>query len=524
VVGTSGGRVARGGTGISARPGEAEFLEAARAGNVVPVVAEVLGDLETPISLYRKLAPLGAVYLLESAEGGERFGRYSFVGVGPLLSLVADEGGVRASGPLADLAGWLRAPLPPSPLAALRAVMGRLRPAVPAGVRLPRFWGGAVGYFAYELIHHLERLPRQQPGPHPWPVAAFVLTELVVIVDHLTHRLQVVAPAVVDGEPREAYRRACRRIDEAVAALRGPAPEVGPGPGTGGGSLRPADGADGQPRESRSVTRAEFEAMVRAAQRYIRAGDIFQVVLSQRFQRPLGAAPFDVYRALRSLNPSPYMFFLDWGDHALAGASPEMLVRVEDGVVQTRPIAGTRPRGRTEQEDRALAAELLADPKERAEHVMLVDLGRNDVGRVAEPGSVSVPELMAVERYSHVMHIVSSVTGRLRGDADAFDALGACFPAGTLTGAPKVRAMEIIAELERERRGPYGGAVGYFAFTGNMDTCITIRTVAMAGGRAYVQAGAGVVADSEPGREYEETEHKARAVLRALELAEEGVL
>jgi len=314
--------------------------------------------------------------------------------------------------------------------------------------------------------------------------------------------------ALVEGDAQASYARANAALDRLEAALTAPIPPVETRSAARAGDVRS------------NLDRTEYGRMVRAAKRYIRAGDIFQVVLSQRLERQTSASPLDVYRALRSLNPSPYMFLLELGEVTLAGASPEMLVRVENGVVETRPIAGTRPRGRSEAEDSRLAEELLADPKERAEHVMLVDLGRNDIGRVAAAGSVEVPELMVVERYSHVMHIVSSVRGRLRPDCDAFDALGACFPAGTLSGAPKVRAMEIIAEQEPVARGPYGGCVGYFGWDGNMDTCIAIRTVALKDGMAYIQAGAGLVADSDPDREYEECLHKARAVLTALEVAD----
>jgi anthranilate synthase component 1 len=534
------------------RPDAAEFETLAQGADLVPVVGELIADLETPISLWAKLAPLGAVYLLESAEQGARMGRYSFIGVGAALRFEAGHGGAvvqSADGAVERLDG--------SPLLALRTVMSRFHAAALPG--LPRFWGGAVGYFGYGLVHHLERLPRMAgeddggvgapgggaagggAGPASgWPVASFVIADTVVVVDHLTHRLLVVAAARIAGEPRAAYRDACQRIERVVEALRRPAPVLaahamaaaavaaapaGAAVAAASGhrpGMPPARATDAAPRSN--LSRADFEAMVTSAQRYIRAGDIFQVVLSQRLERPVAAPPMDVYRVLRSLNPSPYMFYLDCGDRHLVGASPEMLLRVEDGWVETRPIAGTRPRGRNEHEDAALAKELLADAKERAEHVMLVDLGRNDVGRVSAAGSVQVPELMVIERYSHVMHIVSSVRGRLRPDCDAFQALGACFPAGTLSGAPKVRAMEIIAELEPSARGPYGGTVGYFGFNGSLDACITIRTAAIAGGVAAVQAGAGIVADSDPGREYQESLDKASAMMRAIAMAEEGVL
>lgn len=489
------------------RPDLPGFLTLARSGNVVPVLWEGSSDLDTPISLFAKLRPLGAAYLLESAEQDGRFGRYSFIGLRPFAQLEADAREVRLRiGETLEVCGG-------SPLHALRDLLARYVPAAPAG--LPPFWGGAVGFFGYELIHHLENVPRLPDDGSDWPEAAFVLAEQVVVIDHFRHRLLIVHNARVGAAPfghaaEDAYGRAVEAIAEIQAALARPMPEMPPLPVPAPG---PTTGAA-------NMTAADHAAMVATARDHIRIGDIFQVVLSQRLARPFSGDPLQVYRVLRSINPSPYMFFLDFGGCQLVGASPEMLVRVQDGVVETRPIAGTRPRGATPDEDAAMEAELRADPKEVAEHVMLVDLGRNDIGRVAAAGSVRVPEQLKVERFSHVMHLVSGVRGQLRPDMDAFSAIAACFPAGTLTGAPKVRAMEIIAELEPHRRGSYGGCVAYFGFGGNADTAICIRTLAIKDGVASVQAGGGIVYDSRAELEYQESLNKASAVLRALEAVE----
>ncbi|MEW6398277.1 MAG: anthranilate synthase component I [Bacillota bacterium] len=492
-----------------ARPSREEFVRLARGADgeagevVIPVWEEVVADVETPVSALLKLARHRPVFLLESAEGGEHVGRYSFLGLDPFWE-VRGEGDtvtIRHRGGEECLSG--------DPVAVLRSRMARYRLRV-VGI-LPRFCGGAVGYVSYEWVHRLEKLPRPRGGSAGWPEAVFVMAEVVVVFDHLRHTLGIVVNALPGDDAESCYRRARARIEEIKGDLARPLE---------GGVLASPVTAGGPGTSFRSnLSREEFCQAVRRAKEYIRAGDIFQVVLSQRLEAPLHSSPLSVYRVLRAVNPSPYMFFLDLGDMQLAGASPEMLVRVEDGWVETRPIAGTRLRGRDAVEDEVLARELLSDAKERAEHVMLVDLGRNDVGRVSQPGTVRVTEFMRVERYSHVMHIVSAVRGRLCPDADAFSALASCFPAGTLTGAPKVRAMEIISDLEPVERGPYGGAVGYFAFSGNADMCITIRTVQMRRGRVVVQAGAGIVADSDPDREYEETLAKARALLLAVEAA-----
>jgi len=479
-------------------------------GDLVPVYRTLLADLETPVSVYLKLAQTStASFLLESVEGGEQVGRYSFLGVNPkgLLTVqhnrvTVTRGGMTTTRDLNE---------GEDPLTVIEAEFGRVQPVQIEG--LPRFIGGAVGYLSYDLVRYFERLPATAQDDLNVPDAAFMLVDTLVIFDHAKHQLTVLANAHNTGDPVAAYNDAVNRIETVIDALAQPLPYLD----------APPDPVDGTLHSN--MTRDTFEANVRAAKEYIAAGDAFQIVLSQRFSRRTSAPPFAIYRALRALNPSPYMFFLRFDhDFSLIGASPEMMVRLEDGTATVRPIAGTRPRGSNDAEDQALADELLADEKERAEHVMLVDLGRNDLGRVCAYGSVRVPEMMFIERYSHVMHIVSQVQGTLRPGMNAYSLLRATFPAGTLSGAPKVRAMEIIEELEGPRRGPYGGAVGYFSFDGSMDTCITIRTMLMRGDTVYFQSGAGIVADSDPAREYEETVNKARAVATAITRAEEGLL
>lgn len=490
-------------------PAREDIRELFRQGDLVPVHRTVLADLETPVSVYIKLARAGVVsFMLESVEGGEQVGRYSFLGVNPrgLITVQGNQVTRELHGVTTTRA--LRAG--EHPLAAIKQEFERVQPVRLEG--LPRFVGGAVGYISYDVVRWFEELPTTATQELDVPEAAFMLPDTLVIFDHVRHRLILLANAHNLGDPDAAWEDANRRLDELAAILRQPLPDED----------LPAEPLDDE--FTSNMSRARFEDNVRAAREYIAAGDAFQIVLSQRFQRRSNAQPFTVYRALRALNPSPYMFFLHFGAGlTLMGASPEMMVRQEDGVACVRPIAGTRPRGTTDEEDEALAEELLQDPKERAEHVMLVDLGRNDLGRVCDYGTVRVPEMMLIERYSHVMHIVSEVTGQLRADMDAFDLLAATFPAGTLSGAPKVRAMEIIEELEGSRRGPYGGAVCYFSFDGSMDSCITIRSLLMLGDQLYLQAGAGIVADSDPATEYEETVNKARAVAVAVRQAEEGL-
>jgi len=472
--------------------------------NLVPVFRDVPADLETPVSAFLKVARGDYSFLLESVEGGERLARYSFIGTEPYR--------VYRSGPYAD-------PKEGSdPLVEVETELSRYRLSHPkdteaaAGGGLPRFTGGAVGFLAYDVVRHFEaRVQVPEADAQGLPEALFMFVDTLLVFDHLKHVIKVVAHCRLDGDVEQSYRQACWRIDELVARL--------------GRALPAAPYAMispefiGEPAQS-NVGRDRYIGMVEQAKKYIVAGDVIQVVPSQRLSRRTSAHPFSIYRALRMVNPSPYMYYLQMGDSHIVGASPEMLVRVEDGTVETHPIAGTLPRGRTPDEDEVIEQALLNDEKERAEHVMLVDLGRNDIGRVSQPGTVTVKDFMIVERYSHVMHLVSRVEGKLKRDMSAYDALRACFPAGTLSGAPKIRAMEIISELEPERRGPYGGAVGYFDFSGNMDTAITIRTMVMKDGISHVQAGGGVVYDSVPDREYEETLNKARAVMAAIDRAE----
>jgi anthranilate synthase component 1 len=511
------------------QPTLARVERLAEQGNLVPVCRELPADLETPVSVYLKLQDEGPSFLLESIAGGEQVARYSFIGVRPrmLLSVAGDRVVQRADGyeRVSQLADSEDA------LTALKRALTGIRPVRVPG--LPRFSGGAVGFLSYDAVRRFERLPATARDDLRLPEAAFMVADTLVAFDHARQRLLVIANARLEGDTAAAYRRATARIDEIVARLRAPSSTTPPDGDHIATAASPSTGF------ASNYTQAEFETAVRRAKEYIAAGDIFQVVLSQRLTCQTDATPFAIYRALRRLNPSPYMVFLRFPGglaapplHVIA-ASPEMHVRLEGAAApigsseppagartcELRPIAGTRPRGLSDEEDADLAAELLADEKERAEHVMLVDLGRNDLGRVCDYGSVRVDETMTIERYSHVMHIVSNVRGRLRADCDAFDLLRATFPAGTVTGAPKVRAMEIIEALEGTRRGLYAGAIGYVGFDGNLDSCIAIRTIVMHGDTAYIQAGAGIVADSEPAREYQETLNKARALAEAVRAA-----
>jgi anthranilate synthase component 1 len=473
---------------------------------LVPVWREFLFDVETAVTAYAKLAEPPFGFLLESVVGGEQWARYSFLGTRPSSAWRFQNGTVSEWTPET---GWVARDVG-DPFADFDA---QLRARTPARVEgLPRFWGGAVGFFSYDIVRWIERLPDGPPDDLGLPDGLFVFTDLVLAIDNLKGTAMAIAavpvePGMSEDALRTRYDQAEAEIDQVVARL-----DQRPGPG----SLSLASEPDSDPPFESSVPRQVFEDGVERIREYILAGDAFQVVLSQRLSFPLRSTPFELYRGLRSLNPSPYLYFLELDGLSLIGSSPEVLVRVEDGTITVRPIAGTRPRGGTPEEERVLSEDLLSDEKELAEHRMLVDLGRNDVGRVAEYGSVSVPDLMVVERYSHVIHIVSQVEGKLREGLGAVDVFRACFPAGTVSGAPKVRAMEIIDELEPLRRGPYAGAVGHFNYGGeSMDTAITIRTVVEKDGIAYVQAGAGIVADSDPALEYAETLNKARALLRA---------
>ncbi|HET7464506.1 MAG TPA: anthranilate synthase component I [Longimicrobium sp.] len=494
-------------------PSFPEFAALARTATLVPVWRELLFDTDTAVTAYAKIARPPFGFLLESVVGGETWARYTFLGTEP-------RGAWRLTGRRVETwapgEGWTDRGESDDPLADFDALLHATLPAHIPG--LPRFWGGAVGFFGYDVVRLIERLPDENGGALPLPDGLFILTGTVVAIDNLFGRAQVIHAVDVAGarddeaELRRRYDAAGAEIDTLVRRLRDASP---PAPL----ALRADPPAD--PPFSSNMTRGEYEEGVRRVQEYIRAGDAFQIVLAQRLTVPLAVAPFDLYRALRTLNPSPYLFYLDLDGFQLVGSSPEVMVRLEEGTVTVRPIAGTRRRGRDAAHDAELAADLLADRKELAEHLMLLDLGRNDVGRVARYGSVRVPARMVVERYSHVLHLVSTVEGDLREGLSAVDVFRASFPAGTVSGAPKVRAMEIIDELETVRRGPYAGAVGHFSWGGAaMDTAIAIRTVVAEGGRAHVQAGAGIVADSDPGSEYEETLNKARALLRAVQRVE----
>ncbi len=495
-------------------PDRAGFLDLARRGRLAFVYREVLADTDTPVSAYAKLGRGPYSFLLESVVGGDKWAAYSFAGVRPRAVVRARGAEVEV---LTATGGELRVSERVSarqPLRFLEDYLGKLAPAVPAG--LPRFFGGAVGWLGYDVVRSFERLPGVKPDDLGVPELCFAITDTVVIFDNLRGTVKVVAAADVgEGDPGRAYDDACARIEAVLDRLASPAPALR--------VLDPTHAGRGSIDPRSNVPREAYEAGVRRAQAYILAGDAFQVVYSQRFDVPReGVDPFDVYRALRVINPSPYMFHLEFPEAVVTGASPEALVRLEGDDVEVRPIAGTRRRGATPEEDAALEAELRQDPKERAEHVMLVDLGRNDVGRVAAPGTVRVNELMVVERYSHVMHLVSNIRGKRGAGVRAADVVKAAFPAGTLSGAPKIRAMEIIEELEPARRGIYGGAVGYLSYTGNADLAIAIRTLVTRGDTIHVQAGAGIVADSVPADEHLECVNKARAVLSAVEVARRG--
>jgi anthranilate synthase component 1 len=495
-----------------------EFTELARGASLVPVYRQLVGDTLTPVSAFCKIQEEDWAFLFESVVGGERVGRFSFLGSAPFLRFQAFGERVQIQEFVTDPTSATRTRLPawverkhPDPLKPLEEKLAACRaPHVPG---LPRFSGGAVGYAGYDAVRYVEHLPNPPPDDRELPDLCFAFYDRMVIFDHINKTIAAVAHAHVDPRDlRRNYQAACARVDRLVERLQ-----------QGVADLQLTDiapiGEAHLPYQSNFEPDA-FEAAVSKCKEYIKAGDIFQVVLSQRLQAETKARPFDIYRTLRVVNPSPFMFYVKAGPLCLVGSSPEIMVRVEGERVTIRPLAGTRRRGRTDEEDERLAAELLADPKERAEHIMLLDLGRNDVGRVARYGTVQLSDVLTIERYSHVMHLCSTVTGRLQESKTAFDALRACLPAGTLSGAPKVRAMEIIDELEPHRRGPYGGAVGYIDFSGNMDTCIALRTLVLKGQTAYLQAGAGIVADSVPVTEREETLNKAMGLLRAVEIAE----
>ena len=491
---------------LSVRPSFSQFDRLIRKGNLVPLSCEILADQDTPVSAFLKLKPGAHGFLLESVEGGERWARFSFLGTGASSVFrsrghhveVVEKGRRRKHEDVED------------PFFAFRDLMKRYQPVPTAD--MPRFYGGAVGYLGYDTVRFFEKLPeRTQEVLDVWDIY-LVFPDCLLIFDNVRHTIRVVSCCYLPhyASAKEAYGATVERIEKTVQRLKAP--------------LRPkvTERTRGKLRVKANMRRDEYLDAVKKAKGYVRSGDIIQAVLSQRLEVEEASDPFSLYRSLRLVNPSPYMFFLQYPDYALVGSSPEVLVRVEGSSVEVRPIAGTRPRGRTPQADEKLGDDLKGDEKEIAEHIMLVDLGRNDVGRVAAPGTVVVEDLMVIERYSHVMHLVSHVKGRLGRGKDCFDAFRACFPAGTLSGAPKIRAMEIIEELEPDRRGPYGGAVGYFSFSGNMDMAIVIRTILAMRDRLYLQCGAGIVADSRPTREYQECLNKARAMIKAIQWARQG--
>ena len=487
-------------------PSFEEFEEKLKKGNLVPVWDEVLADFDTPVSAFRKIQSGKYGFLLESVEGGEKWAQYSIIGSEPSVVFrskgrdieLIEDGNVRK--------------IKSDPIDELRTLLSRYRPVEEPG--LPRFHGGAVGYFSYDIVRFVEKLPEIGDDELGLWDSFYMITDSVLVFDNINNKIKVITNAYVP-DPKEAekkYENAVSKIEKLKANL-----------------LVSLENIEKQEDNSSEVElrsnfeKEDFKKAVLRTKEYIKAGDIIQAVISQRWQTNLDVDPFDLYRALRVLNPSPYMFYLKLDDHMIVGSSPEVMVRVEGDRVESRPIAGTRPRGKNEEEDQKLEEELINDPKERAEHIMLVDLARNDLGRIAEIGTVKVDELMTIERYSHVMHIVSNVIAQLREDKDAFDVLKATFPAGTLSGAPKVRAMEIIEETEPSRRGAYGGAIGYFSYSGNMDSCITIRTFVIKDNKIYIQAGAGIVADSDPETEYYETVNKVKALVKAVELVKKGL-
>ncbi|MFZ5996252.1 MAG: anthranilate synthase component I [Nitrospirota bacterium] len=488
-----------------------EFKELSRKGNLIPVYKEILGDSETPVSAFLKLNKQPS-FLLESVSGGEKWARYSFLGIEPALTITCH-------GRKAEIAYSSEARTEniesEDPLVIIKNTLSRFKP---VEIRdLPRFSGGLVGYIGYDVVKFFERVPDLQKPALDMPDIFLMLTDTLLIFDNLKQTIKIVSNVHIDGKDiKEAYEEAGRKIDRVIDELK---KDLG-AKIAGHRVLAPRSSPLAPAAFSSNFRKEDFLKAVERSKEYVLAGDIVQVVLSQRFETEATTHPFEIYRALRVINPSPYMYYLDTGDAQLVGSSPEILVRLEEDTITLRPIAGTRKRGATEEEDKALEEDLKKDPKEIAEHIMLVDLGRNDVGRVAEIGSVKVTELMKVERYSHVMHLVSNVEGTKRKELDAFDVFRACFPAGTVSGAPKVKAMEIIEELEPTKRGPYAGSVGYFSYTGNMDVCITIRTLIIKNGRIYVQAGAGIVADSVPENEYTETVNKATAMMKAVDFFE----
>lgn len=488
------------------QPSYREFTSLAKQGNLIPVYEEVLMDLETPVSFFDRLKKDRYAFLLESVEGSERWARYSFLGTSPELVFKCWGNKVEITRNRRKKS-WTSE----DSFRALETLLAKYQPAITES-ELP-FTGGALGYVAYDAVQDFHGIPNPEKRAADLPDMVFMIVRTLVCFDNLRHTIRIIHNVHIDGQKglRELYEDAIARIRQLLSSLRRTPRAL---------DIMTVTGPTVSPKYKSNVTANAFHKMVSKAKRYIQAGDAIQVVLSQRLEVQTHARPFELYRALRFTNPSPYMFYLELEDLKIIGSSPEILVRLKNNTIELRPIAGTRPRGATPEQDGRLAEELLADPKETAEHIMLVDLGRNDVGRVARVGSVVVDQLMTIERYSHVMHIVSNVRGQLEEGRSPLELFVSCFPAGTLSGAPKIRAMQIISELEPERRGLYGGAIGYFGFNGNVDTCITIRTILMQGDTAVIQAGAGIVADSDPKKEYQETLNKARGMLKALSLAE----
>ncbi|MFC2028193.1 anthranilate synthase component I, partial [Chloroflexota bacterium] len=484
------------------------FRQKAKPGVLIPIVRELAADLDTPVSVFLKLGQEPPTFLLESVERGENLGRFTFMGIGHsrILETKGNRAYVHNGLDKKEITLDNR-----DPLHLIEELLNERQAVKIPG--LPPFCGGAVGYMSYDIVNFFEELPQCDHDELDLPDCIYLFTDTMLAFDHVQHKMKIIANAYVDDNPDAAYDEAVFKIENIISNLSNPLPPESQ-------SYISTDSTTSNGDIDSNFTKEEFAQIVSAGKEYIAAGDAIQIVLSQRLRRRTRAKPFDIYRALRMLNPSPYMFYLNFGDFQLIGSSPEVLVKAQGTRAVARPIAGTRPRGSNEEEDQALIEELLADPKERAEHVMLVDLARNDLGRVCEYGTVRVPELMVIEKYSHVSHIVSEVEGKLNPEQDAFSLLRASFPAGTVSGAPKIRAMEIIEELEKTKRGPYAGSVGYFDFTGNMDTCITIRTIVMKEDMVYLQGGAGIVADSDPMTEYQETRNKLKALERAISIAE----
>ena len=490
-------------------PQKEDFLQLANNGNLLTVYCKILADMETPISAFQKIGKNGFSYLLESGEGGEKLARYSFIGIDPFLIFQSKDTRIEL------ITKDKKEVHKENPLLYLRRLFAEYKLTPIEG--LPRLFGGGVGYFGYELVRFIEKLPKRAIDDLSIPDCLLVFAGTILVFDHLTHQLWIIVniPLKIKGISIEvAYNQAIVQIEEVITQLKNSQSHYLEDQNEVGEKSKPL------PQTQSNVTPEEFMNKVKKVKDYILAGDTFQVVLSQRFTRKVTIPPLKIYRSLRSLNPSPYMYYLNYGEIQVVGASPEPLVRLTGELVESKPIAGTRPRGKNEVEDIELEKDMLNDEKEKAEHTMLVDLARNDLGRICRPGTVEVSNFMKVEKFSHVMHLVSEVEGRIQPTKDAFNVLEACFPAGTVSGAPKVRAMEIIDELEPNSRGPYAGAVGYIGFNGNMDTCITIRTIIFKGEQAYIQVGAGIVADSIPEMEYQETLNKSKAMFKAINLAE----